>query len=115
MHRDLKPENILLEANKHFCEIKIIDFGFSTHFDSRPLNETLGTPYYIAPEVLNKNYGSKCDVWSIGVIAFIILSGFPPFNGWKNDEILRKIQKGEFEFKPEKKWIGVSQLAKDFI
>jgi calcium-dependent protein kinase len=115
MHRDLKPENILLESNKHFCEMKIIDFGFSTHFDGRPLNETLGTPYYIAPEVLNKNYGSKCDVWSIGVITFIILSGLPPFNGWTNEEIIKKIKKGDFKFEPTEKWAGISQAGKDFI
>ena len=116
MHRDLKPENILLEGNKHFCEIKIIDFGFSTHFDgSKPLDETLGTPYYIAPEVLARKYGSKCDIWSIGVITYIVLCGLPPFNAWTNDQIIQKIKRGKFEFKPDDKWANISQLAKDFI
>ena len=79
--RDLKPENILLEQNKDFDQIKIIDFGTSLMFDSaKSLDEKLGTPYYIAPEVLNKKYNEKCDIWSCGVIVYILLSGMPPFN-----------------------------------
>jgi len=82
VHRDLKPENILLEQNKEFDQIKIIDFGTSLVYDpNRNLDEKLGTPYYIAPEVLNKSYNHKCDIWSCGVITFILLSGIPPFNG----------------------------------
>jgi len=82
VHRDLKPENILLEQNKEFDAIKIIDFGTSLVYDpNKNLDEKLGTPYYIAPEVLNKNYNSKCDIWSCGVICYILLSGMPPFNG----------------------------------
>lgn len=82
VHRDLKPENILLEQNKEFDQIKIIDFGTSLVYDpNKKLDEKLGTPYYIAPEVLGKSYGSKCDIWSIGVIVYILLSGIPPFNG----------------------------------
>jgi len=78
----LKPENILLEQSKDFDQVKIIDFGTSVIFDeSKKLDEKLGTPYYIAPEVLARNYGSKCDVWSCGVITYIVLSGIPPFNG----------------------------------
>jgi len=81
-YRDLKPENILLEQNKEFDQIKIIDFGTSLVYDpNKKLDEKLGTPYYIAPEVLNKNYDSKCDIWSCGVITYILLSGMPPFNG----------------------------------
>ena len=76
VHRDLKPENILLEQNKEFDQIKIIDFGTSLVYDpSKPLDEKLGTPYYIAPEVLNTSYNSKCDIWSVGVITYILLSG----------------------------------------
>ena len=82
VHCDLKPENILLEQNKEFDQIKIIDFGTSLVFDeNKKLDEKLGTPYYIAPEVLAKNYGPKCDIWSCGVITYIVLSGIPPFNG----------------------------------
>lgn len=76
MHRDLKPENILIEADKEFDQIKIIDFGTATSFNPEvPLSEKLGTPYYIAPEVLNKLYSSKVDIWACGVITYILLSG----------------------------------------
>ena len=100
MHRDLKPENILLEANKHLCEIKIIDFGFSTKFGpQRSFYEQVGTPYYIAPEVLAQKYSKECDIWSIGVITYIVLSGLPPFNGFSNEEIIAKIKKGSFSLR----------------
>jgi len=101
MHRDLKPENILLDADKHFCEIKLIDFGFSVHFDNRVAHhDQVGTPYYIAPEVLGSNYGQSCDIWSIGVISFIVLSGVPPFNDFSNEGIIQKIKRGKFSFEP---------------
>lgn len=116
MHRDLKPENILLEANKHLCEIKIIDFGFSTKFGpQRSFYEQVGTPYYIAPEVLAQKYSKECDIWSIGVITYIVLSGLPPFNGFSNEEIIAKIKKGSFSFDPIKTWHYISAEAKDFI
>jgi len=90
VHRDLKPENILLEQSKDYSEIKIIDFGCSLVYDdSKENDDKLGTPYYIAPEVISKKYGPKCDVWSCGVIAYILLSGIPPFNGSNDKEILK--------------------------
>jgi calcium-dependent protein kinase len=115
VHRDLKPENILLEANKEFDQIKIIDFGTSLVYDpNKKLDEKLGTPYYIAPEVLGKNYGAKCDIWSIGVITYILLSGIPPFNGKDDQEIMKAVRKGKFSFS-DKSWSSVSDQAKDFI
>ena len=115
MRRDLKPENILLEANKEFDQIKIIDFGTSLVYDpSRSLDEKLGTPYYIAPEVLNKNYDSKCDIWSCGVITYILLSGMPPFNGQSDQDIMKKVRQGQFDFE-DRAWANVSDKAKDFI
>jgi calcium-dependent protein kinase len=99
VHRDLKPENILLEQNKEFDQIKIIDFGTSLVVEGdKKLDEKLGTPYYIAPEVLNKNYGAKCDIWSCGVIAYITMSGIPPFNGASDQEIMKKVKAGKFSF-----------------
>lgn len=65
---------------------------------SKPLDEKLGTPYYIAPEVLNKSYNSKCDIWSVGVITYILLSGSPPFNGDNDKEIMKKVRAGKFSF-----------------
>jgi len=114
-NRDLKPENILLEQNKEFDQIKIIDFGTSLVYDpSKSLDEKLGTPYYIAPEVLNKNYGPKCDIWSTGVIVYILLSGMPPFNGQSDQEIMKKVRAGKFHFE-DKCWNSISENAKDFI
>ena len=78
------------------------------------LEEKLGTPYYIAPEILTKNYGSKCDIWSCGVITYIVLCGKPPFNGESNREILKKVKIGKFSF-AEPAWNGVSDSAKDFV
>ena len=115
VHRDLKPENILLEQNKEFDQIKIIDFGTSLVFDeNKKLDEKLGTPYYIAPEVLAKNYGPKCDIWSCGVITYITLSGIPPFNGASDQEIMKKVKSGKFSF-ADPVWATMSADAKDFI
>jgi calcium-dependent protein kinase len=115
VHRDLKPENILLEQNKEFDQIKIIDFGTSLVYDpNRNLDEKLGTPYYIAPEVLNKNYNEKCDIWSAGVITYITLSGMPPFNGQSDQEIMKKVREGQFSF-DDRIWQTISENAKGFI
>jgi len=115
VHRDLKPENILLEQNKEFDQIKIIDFGTSLVFDeNKKLDEKLGTPYYIAPEVLAKNYGSKCDIWSCGVITYITLSGIPPFNGASDQEIMKKVKSAKVSF-ADPVWAQVSDQGKDFI
>jgi len=101
VHRDLKPENVLLEQNKDFDQIKIIDFGTSlVHTGQGHLDEKLGTPYYIAPEVLNKKYNEKCDLWSIGVITYIILSGMPPFNGNTDQEIMKKVKHRQVQHSP---------------
>jgi len=115
VHRDLKPENILLEQNKEFDQIKIIDFGTSLVYDpNRNLDEKLGTPYYIAPEVLNKNYNEKCDIWSAGVITYILLSGMPPFNGQSDQEIMKRVREGQFSFE-DRIWQTISENAKSFI
>jgi calcium-dependent protein kinase len=80
-HRDIKPENILLEDPKRFDQIKIVEWGTAAQFTTKAPNfyEKVGTPYYIAPEVLKENYTSKCDTWSVGVIAYVLLSTNPPF------------------------------------
>ena len=116
VHRDLKPENILLEKNKEMDQIKIIDFGTSLLFDedNDKLKEKIGTPYYIAPEVLSKKYGTKCDIWSCGVITYIILCGVPPFNGETDKEILKRVKAGEIKFS-HPVWKKISMNAKEFI
>lgn len=115
LYRDLKPENILLEQNKDFDQIKIIDFGTSLVYDDgKALDEKLGTPYYIAPEVLNKKYNEKCDIWSCGVVLYIILSGQPPFNGQSDQEIMKKVRIGKFSYS-DPCWANISDKAKDMI
>lgn len=105
----------MLEQTKEFDQIKIIDFGTSLVFDeNKKLDEKLGTPYYIAPEVLAKNYGPKCDIWSCGVITYIVLSGIPPFNGASDQEIMKKVKIGKFSFS-DPVWTTISNEAKDFI
>ena len=91
VHRDLKPENILLDTKKDNI-IKIIDWGTARFFDkTKKMNKINGTPYYIAPEVLAEKYDEKCDIWSCGIIMYILLCGYPPFNGETDEQILEKI------------------------
>lgn len=79
--------------------IKIIDFGTALTYNADvKLKTTTGTAYYIAPEVLMKNYDEKCDVWSCGVILYILLSGTPPFFGNTDEEIMRAVKKGKYTF-----------------
>ena len=117
VHRDLKPENMLLEQDKDLEKLKIIDFGTSLSFDSdRALDEKLGTAYYIAPEVIKKSYNEKCDLWSCGVIMYILLSGEPPFNDPKadNEAIMKNVEKGKYDL-TKGIWKTVSKEAKDLI
>ncbi|CAK80148.1 unnamed protein product (macronuclear) [Paramecium tetraurelia] len=114
VHRDLKPENILFENKKPNSNLKIIDFGTSRKMETNQnLTKRLGTPYYIAPEVLKRNYNEKCDVWSCGVILYIMLCGYPPFGG-QDQEILQNIELGKYEFDPED-WNKISEDAKNLI
>ena len=116
-HRDLKPEN-LLYLNKGPEEnnpIKVIDFGLSQVISpQRKLKTKVGTAYYVSPEILQGSYSEKCDIWSAGVILYILLSGDPPFNGQSDFTIYKKIAEMKFDF-PENKWAKISDEAKDLI
>lgn len=117
VHRDLKPENILLEQDKDLEKVKIVDFGTSLMYDpSKKLEEKLGTAYYIAPEVIKKSYNEKCDMWSCGVIMYILISGEPPFNDPRadNDAIMKKVEAGKYDLE-HGIWKSVSKEAKDLI
>ncbi|CDR94798.1 calcium-dependent protein kinase 4, putative [Babesia bigemina] len=115
VHRDLKPENLLLESKEPNANIRIIDFGLSTYCDlNSKMKDKIGTAYYIAPDVLKGVYDSKCDIWSIGVILYILLCGFPPFNGANESEIIKKVQTGKYTFDLPQ-WRKVSESAKDLI
>lgn len=107
-HRDLKPENFLFQNEK----IKIIDFGLAS--EEEQLHTRVGTPYYIAPEVLARSYTKACDLWSIGVITYILLCGYPPFNGDSDVVIFERVKKGAFKF-PKEDWDDISHAAKAFI
>ena len=103
IHRDLKPENILIvDRDKEYKMpiIKICDFGTSKIVEKGQIQKKkIGSSYYMAPEVLKKHYNEKCDVWSCGVIMYILLSGLPPFNGRDDDEIYEKILIGKYDIK----------------
>ncbi len=116
VHRDLKPENLLLlYKSEDDLTIKVIDFGTSRTFDpNTKMQHKFGTPYYIAPEVLKKMYDEKCDVWSCGVIMYILLCGYPPFRGKGHKEIFEKIKKGSFDMTGSE-WKNVSNEAKAMI
>lgn len=100
VHRDLKLENILF-VNEDQLQVKILDFGSAINlelYNPRKTNRII-TSYYVAPEIINKDsYILKCDVWSSGVILFIMLSGSLPFKGANDQEILDKVVKGTFNF-----------------
>ena len=92
VHRDIKPENLLFESNKDNSLIKIIDFGISDNYASTLLNKICGTVYYVAPEVLKQQYNEKCDIWSLGVVVNLMLTGMQLFNGESAENIFMKIK-----------------------
>lgn len=135
-HRDLKPENFMMVSKNDAYTLKVIDFGLSRSFESsvlqkKDMNEkkvfnkgkrrtraTLktkaGTPFYIAPEVLTGNYNEKCDVWSLGVILYILFCGYPPFYGENNREIIQSVKQGKLDFSGTE-WKDKSKKATNII
>ena len=99
VHRDIKPENIMITATD---EIKIIDFGLSKRYKKgAKLHDMAGTPYYMAPEVLDGEYDNKCDIWSLGVLLYVLMSGYLPFQGANKAEVFGKIKRGKYHFNHE--------------
>ncbi|CAH8532761.1 unnamed protein product [Dicrocoelium dendriticum] len=119
-HRDLKPENILLSSSENRCLIKVTDFGLSKLVDGNTMLRTFcGTPTYLAPEVLltagSGTYTSAIDVWSLGVILYVCLVGYPPFSDERQDCCLHtQITEGRYDF-PAAYWNGISDDARDLI
>uniref|UniRef100_A0A0G4FPT8 non-specific serine/threonine protein kinase n=1 Tax=Chromera velia CCMP2878 TaxID=1169474 RepID=A0A0G4FPT8_9ALVE len=110
IHRDLKPENLMYATQDPKATLKVIDWGFAAKCEaSHVFNSTVGTPYYVAPEVLEGRYDHMCDLWSAGVILHILLCGYPPFTGAGNKEILEKVRKGKLEMNP--KYWGPSRVS----
>ena len=118
VHRDIKPENILLESRDiHNINIKITDFGLSKCYDPLDggLQETLGSPLYMAPEIIKlMKYDTKVDIWSLGVMAYIILTGKPPFNGKTKEEVFMQITTAPITFS-ESIWLKISREGKAFV
>ncbi|THU50820.1 hypothetical protein C4D60_Mb06t24360 [Musa balbisiana] len=115
VHRDLKPENFLFLTKDEKSTLKAIDFGLSDFAkpDER-LNDIVGSAYYVAPEVLHRSYGTEADMWSIGVIAYILLCGSRPFWARTESGIFRAVLKEEPSF-DEAPWPSLSSQAKDFV
>jgi calcium-dependent protein kinase len=117
IHRDIKPENIMITSReKNGClQVKLIDFGTAKIFEKgHQENKYVGSSYYMAPEIIKRKYDEKCDLWSIGVILYILLTGRPPFDGNDDEEILENVKKGVYD-----KWSYpfplLSSQAKDLI
>eukprot|EP01018_Ginkgo_biloba_P010730 Gb_22471 [translate_table: standard] len=115
MHRDLKPENFLFSNKNEDSPLKSIDFGLSIFFKpGETFCDVVGSPYYVAPEVLRKHYGPEADVWSAGVILYILLSGVPPFWAETEQGIFEQVLHGDLDFSSDP-WPGISESAKDLI
>ncbi|TDH74351.1 hypothetical protein CCR75_001448 [Bremia lactucae] len=115
VHRDLKPENILLKTSAPGAEIMIADFGFARSMNGSRRGTACGTPGYVAPEVVRgEPYGAEVDCWSLGVILYILLCGYPPFPGANHATVLDKVVKAEYTFEVPY-WDGVSDEAKDLV
>ncbi|CAN6317209.1 unnamed protein product [Urochloa humidicola] len=115
MHRDLKPENFLYAGKSEDAQLKAIDFGLSVFF--RPgerFTEIVGSPYYMAPEVLRRNYGPEVDIWSAGVILYILLCGVPPFWAETEQGVARAILRGSLDLQREP-WPRISESAKSLV
>ncbi|KAL3505434.1 hypothetical protein ACH5RR_035275 [Cinchona calisaya] len=115
MHRDLKPENFLLVSGADDCPLKAMDFGLSVFIEEgKVYTDFVGSAYYVAPEVLKRSYGKEIDVWSAGVMVYILLSGFPPFSADSNEGIFDEILVGHIDFQSAP-WPSISAAAKYLI
>lgn len=114
-HRDLKPENLLCEEGDEH-KIKLTDFGFACQFNPDIKMElSLGSPLYMSPELVKEvEYDQRVDVWSIGVIAYILMCGTPPFVGFNKDETYKAITNDPLKF-DKAQWKDMTPDAKDFI
>ncbi|XP_054809083.1 calcium-dependent protein kinase 26-like [Prosopis cineraria] len=115
MHRDLKPENFLFVSKHEDSPLKAIDFGLSTFFKpGETFTDVVGSPYYVAPEVLRKCYGPEADVWSAGVMIYILLCGVPPFWAETEEDIFDEVLRGKLDFSSDP-WPKISESAKDLV
>eukprot|EP00933_Yihiella_yeosuensis_P005288 TRINITY_DN10977_c0_g3_i1.p1 TRINITY_DN10977_c0_g3~~TRINITY_DN10977_c0_g3_i1.p1 ORF type:complete len:485 (+),score=150.93 TRINITY_DN10977_c0_g3_i1:53-1507(+) len=116
-HRDLKPENFLFTTKDPIesATLKVIDFGLAKQYTAgQNLSTKAGTPYYVAPQVLAGKYDQSSDLWSLGVIMYVVLCGYPPFYGDTDADVLQKVRLGNFSFNAAD-WKNVSEDAKNLI
>lgn len=114
-HRDIKPENFLLSKPGPDGQIKAADFGLSQFYrGGRNFRSLVGSAYFVAPEVLQRNYGPQADVWSLGVCLYILLTGLPPFEGTTEEEIFEKILHADVDYSVAP-WPLLSRSAKDIV
>ena len=115
VHRDLKLQNFLFDSKLPTSDLKLIDFGLSQYLETgHSLQTPVGTPFYVAPEILNKSYDSKCDIWSIGIITYMLFSGIAPFYGPTDVDTLKAVQEGNLKFN-HRAFDMASPAAMDFI
>ncbi|CAI5536882.1 unnamed protein product, partial [Closterium sp. Naga37s-1] len=115
MHRDLKPENILLCTEENDVDVKVIDFGVAVFFKPGDVySDIVGSPLYIAPEVLHEAYGPESDIWSAGVILYVLLAGVPPFRGDSDEAVFQAILEQEPDLQ-RAPWPDVSDEGKDLV
>ena len=114
-HRDIKPENLLYSSPDPGALIKVSDFGLARYYDDELMTTACGTPSYVAPDILlGQGYTPMVDFWSIGIVLYIMLCGFPPFYEDTNEALFEAIKRGQFEF-PSPFWDNISEMAKDLI
>jgi serine/threonine protein kinase len=115
-HRDLKPQNIFLDSRDSHSSVKIGDFGFAKKCHTpKSLTSRCGTPSYVAPEILkNQPYDESCDMWSAGVVLYVMLCGYTPFSEESQEKMFERIKLGDWKFDPDD-WSHVSAEAKDLI
>jgi len=116
VHRDIKPANILFESNEEGSSVKLIDFGLSrTHgLNDSAMTNQVGTYYYMSPGVLQGKYDRSCDLWAVGIVSYILLCGYPPFNGSSDSEVHDSILRGNLIFE-KGVWKNLSNVARDFV
>lgn len=115
VHRDLKPENLLYTSPEPDAIVKISDFGLAKVISNDLMTTACGTPGYVAPEILHgQGYDMGVDYWSIGVIMYVLLCGYPPFYEESNEKLFEVIKAGAIEF-ASPHWDNISNAAKDLI
>ena len=116
MHHIIKTENVLFELNKEGVSIKLIDFSLSRKYGLRDgaMKTRVGTPYYMSPDIIWGKYDRSCDLWAVGVLSYILLWGYPPFNGPSDYKVHESILGGNLQFEKDV-WGHLSNASRDFV